>query len=635
MGTVYYVDFAAGRDDNDGLTPQSAFKHCPGDTDAAGHAGSVRLSPGDKVVFKGGVDYRSTVTVAWSGEEARPIVYDGNTAGTFGEGRAVIQGGEPVTGWMRVASASEVEGNPEWRNLYCAYLDGNPTFFNFSLYEGDTYLNAAQDPKPDDPFFHDRLGSYRVTTTADGGSLTDPDYFTSPDPEYYSGAYLAVHVQPNFICYQPITGYLPAEHKVTFNPHRQGLYGRRGGHRYALLNSLKVLSSPGEYCLDEKNARDGKVRLVLWPHRPGPDGPENVTISRRAHGFLIPSASYVVIDGFKICQQGGEPKAAAVMTLPDVRHTGIVVRNNEVCRGWPTPDVNITRLRLIQGAITLHNVSHSIVENNSVYENRRMGILGTAFDDSICRGNFLRRNGSTAASFHTCHRSKIVGNVVWDNLGIHANGLTVYLGSSDMLVEGNEVYNSNDCLTLSSSSNITVRRNILDAHGLEACIAAWSGQPMRNVTIVNNVLLRAGGNWKAGIYDDAGIEGCIIKNNIIDGIACSRGPVRGEMSHNLWTSRGRDFQGEKPGDVFEPDLRKIFVDPDNHDYRLKPGSPAIDAGTETEDTEDFAGTPIPKGRGPDIGAYEFVPDGPRYRAGHTGRLAPPIRPSLLPKAPSH
>ena len=204
-----------------------------------------------------------------------------------------------------------------------------------------------------------------------------------------------------------------------------------------------------------------------------------------------------------------------------------------------------------------------------------------------------------------------------------------------MLVEGNEVYNSNDCLTLSSSSNIMVRRNILDGHGLEVCIAAWSGRPMKNVTIVNNVLLRAGGGWKDGIYENAGIEGCIIKNNIIDGIAFSGGSLRGEMSHNLWISKGRSFQEGKPGDIFESDLRKIFMDPDNHDYRLKPGSPAIDAGTETEGREDIAGTAVPQGGRPDIGAYEFVPNGPRHRQGHAGRLAPPIRPSPPAKLPSH
>ena len=107
------------------------------------------------------------------------------------------------------------------------------------------------------------------------------------------------------------------------------------------------------------------------------------------------------------------------------------------------------------------------------------------------------------------------------------------------------------------------------------------------------------------------------------------------MSHNLWTSKGRDFQGEKPGDLFESDLHKIFVDPDHHDYRLRPGSPAIDAGTETDSKADIVGTSVPQGKAADIGAYEFVPDGPQHRKDYAGRLAPPIRPSPAATIPSH
>lgn len=256
-------------------------------------------------------------------------------------------------------------------------------------------------------------------------------------------------------------------------------------------------------------------------------------------------------------------------------------------------------------------------------------------DDLVCRNNYLRRNGSTGISFHTCKQSKIMYNVVWDNLGNHANGISAYLGCDGMLIEGNEVYNSNECFTTDSSNNIIVRRNIFDAHGLQAPIAIWTGKPVKNVTIENNVLLHAGARWGGGIYEDAGVENCIIKNNIIDGLCCTRRSIRGEMSHNLWTSKGRDFQGEKPGDLFESDLRKIFVDPDNRDYRLRPGSPAIDAGTDSGSTEDIAGTPVPQGKAPDIGVYEFIPGGPRDRPGHPGWLAPPIAPSPPATVPSH
>ncbi len=91
-GTIYYVDFTAGADTNSGTSAAASWKHAPGDPDATGLAASTTLQPGDTVVFKGGVVYNGTIDLPWSGLPGRPITYDGNSAGTFGTGRAIIDG---------------------------------------------------------------------------------------------------------------------------------------------------------------------------------------------------------------------------------------------------------------------------------------------------------------------------------------------------------------------------------------------------------------------------------------------------------------------------------------------------------------------------------------------------------------
>jgi Right handed beta helix region len=91
-GPTYYVDFGAGLDTNPGTSPSSPWKHVPGDPAGSGVPANTTLQPGDTVVFKGGVVYDGTIVLPWSGLPGLPITYDGNSAGKFGTGRAIIDG---------------------------------------------------------------------------------------------------------------------------------------------------------------------------------------------------------------------------------------------------------------------------------------------------------------------------------------------------------------------------------------------------------------------------------------------------------------------------------------------------------------------------------------------------------------
>lgn len=59
-----------------------------------------------------------------------------------------------------------------------------------------------------------------------------------------------------------------------------------------------------------------------------------------------------------------------------------------------------------------------------------------------------------------------------------------------------------------------------------------------------------------------------------------------------------------------------FLDPARHDYRLRPDSPCIDAGTAEDwmaEAKDLAGAPRIHATAPDIGAYERASDRPPSR----------------------
>ena len=85
---TYYVDFERGNDASPGTSLTTPWQHCPGDSNAVSSAGSASLKPGDTVLFKGGTAYEGEVDFKWSGTDGFPITYDGNSAATWGSGKA-------------------------------------------------------------------------------------------------------------------------------------------------------------------------------------------------------------------------------------------------------------------------------------------------------------------------------------------------------------------------------------------------------------------------------------------------------------------------------------------------------------------------------------------------------------------
>jgi hypothetical protein len=98
------VDFAEGNDNSSGVLKEQAYQHCPGDNNAQAKASATKLQPGDRVVFKGGVVYTGTIRLLWSGaSDEERIVYDGNSAGDWGKGKAVfssLQGEESSSAFI-------------------------------------------------------------------------------------------------------------------------------------------------------------------------------------------------------------------------------------------------------------------------------------------------------------------------------------------------------------------------------------------------------------------------------------------------------------------------------------------------------------------------------------------------------
>ena len=114
-GINYHVDFDGGADDNHGTSVEAPWKHCSGDPTAVGRPAACLLVPGDTVIFKGGVAYvfggATGIALNWSGEPGNAIVYDGNSSGEWGEGRAKFtdnRGAGAITAFAAAAARQQL-----------------------------------------------------------------------------------------------------------------------------------------------------------------------------------------------------------------------------------------------------------------------------------------------------------------------------------------------------------------------------------------------------------------------------------------------------------------------------------------------------------------------------------------------
>ncbi len=599
VAATYYVDYESGADGSDGLSPTTAFRHAPGDPAAEDRAASVKLGPGDTVTFKGGVIYRGSLRVTASGEEGRPVVYDGNAEGEFGEGKAVLDGSEPVTGWRRCRSAEECGGNPNFAKIYVARFPADGRELNAlasGIAQDGRMLFPAQYPNPDDPFYGDDRSSYLSSEAVTGTSLTDAA-LARIGAAGLEGAYAYLDASSNVVVYERIESYDPDTHTIRF-----GKPWRPPVGRYAVANSLHplVLDRPGEYVFGETPDADGMHAVYVWPWDDA--DPNEALMTCAVRGTAVPLArnlQHVTVQGLLIrnFQRG--------MSASRVSH--LTVRDNE-----------FTNIRQVNRAdvVGVSNSDHFLFENNHVHHTPKMhAVVSHTVTDVAYFGNRIEKVGQSPLIFYRVTRGRITDNTVTDCYGVHSNAFSIYLGDRDILIARNEVRNSTRPLTVQNSQNVFVIGNVFDSIG-GAAVGLWGGAPHRRLFFLNNTIVSDGASIYVGAQDT---RDCVFKNNIISGF--SGVPVRegNEFSHNIYLSQGRRLQ---EGEMIVEDAAQVLLDPAAGDLRPVPTGPAVDMGTDVSDHyprdlfpdfdfgRDIAGNPRTFGDAPDIGAYEA-----RYRPG--------------------
>ncbi len=285
--SVRYIDFEGGLDSNDGLTPNTPWRHHPWDAKASAKARACKGI--HTYVFKRGVYYRGTLNAGESGEPDDPIRLTSDPE--WGTGLAVISGGHRITsGWRQGVTNRSI---PRSGNVWYIDLDFAPrTVYLVSPAAGfasaDDQIRRiplarmpnweVSDPEdvksewwrwdnPGHPYFNLTMESEDGRKTLAKGK--DTKNITGPK-ELYLGA--IIWAEFGWVDGTPYPAYVEGfdadEHALGFEGYLGSATSRiiSRNHRYYLEDKPHYLDDPeGEYWF-EKKGTGGRLHIIL------PDG---------------------------------------------------------------------------------------------------------------------------------------------------------------------------------------------------------------------------------------------------------------------------------------------------------------------------------------------------------------------------
>ena len=266
--------------------------------------------------------------------------------------------------------------------------------------------------------------------------------------------------------------------------------------------------------------------------------------------------------------------------------------------------------------------SHPLIENNEVAFNTEHGIYDSnSADYPTIRGNRSHHNSGGGIQLNADYSSRcpcvttvrdgiisfalVEDNVIYEN-GVNGGSAINADGVDDSVFRNNLIY-SNHAFGIShgSSRNKVYNNTIVQAIDGRWCLnipksKGKGGSPVGNV-VKNNILYTERTDKGAiDVYSTAAGVLTSDYNAVVDRFSTNGGTsVTSTLAQ--WQTFGYDTHS------FVSTASALFVDPGAGDYRLKEGSPAIDAGTNLSPdvVADIVGTARPQRLAYDIGCYEM------------------------------
>jgi parallel beta-helix repeat protein len=343
-----------------------------------------------------------------------------------------------------------------------------------------------------------------------------------------------------------------------------------------------------------------------------PGAKPNIFITEiNSAGFLLEGAAYVNIEGFNLDYQ-----VPGVEKYDGERwEAGIVIKS----KGDGPGRINSHHVRASGnrvhgfpgGGIGSGQADYITIEGNTIWE--------TAFwskYDTSAISLYQSRNVDGAAGFHHVIRAntvfknenKVPGTGIGNTTITDGNCIIIDDGRNTQKFQNDQtdypaftgatLVENNICadnggrgVNVFSSDNVLIRHNTFYKNGrtpdLDSEISVLAAS---NVRIVGNIIVPRGGQRATSVYDGD------FKDFAVSNVTFGR---------NLYF--GTDKTADRvPGDIVaDPQFISPGNDVNTANFRLKPGSPAIDAALGAEaPAYDVGGLSRPVGAGPDIGAWE-------------------------------
>lgn len=442
-GTVYYVDFANGNDANSGTSADRPWKRAPGDTLATGTPASVVLRGGDTVRFKGGVSYRGSLRVKFSGTAQEPIVFTGTG---YGSGSAIFDGADPVTSSVPCPSQLACGGAANWSSLRLVrYVEPSGTTYR-KLFDEAGALFEARSPAPADSFWGDGIEEMAVIPRDQANALLAGRLDNAQLAAAAAG-------EPNARLLLWEFGNVVKERRILSISGSTILFDATGVRPYtdrdsrgAIVGSAKAVTRAGLYAVIAPGT------AIVFPRR---NGGTNLFIGSGRFAFNMNGQSNIVIGGFAFLRGTADSTewsaGVAVNNLSSTVVRNLVIERNRFAHA---------SLRTGRGVIHLGKADGVSIRDNSLSDLEfasGMRLFGSNF--SVER-NRLQRIGRTGIYMGGVVNGVVRSNIIADLLGHHGNALSFYLANQNIQVMNNCVFGATRPLTWHGNGDAPVVNNL-------------------------------------------------------------------------------------------------------------------------------------------------------------------------------